>query len=58
MKVELVIGSITVISTMITGDFITDLICGIVVYTASRLFYLYFGKKISTFIDSIKKLLK
>lgn len=51
---EVLIGTITFISTIITGDFIADLLVGIIVYSSSRLFYYYFNNRIKRFINKLK----
>ena len=51
---EFVIATLTFISTFIMGDFIIDLIVGIVTYSGARLFYRYFSNDVILFIEKIK----
>jgi hypothetical protein len=53
-KQELLIGCITFVSTMISGDFFIDLMVGVIVYSTSRLFYYYYNKRIISIIDKVK----
>lgn len=51
--IEFSFGTLTLLATLISSSFILDLIGGLVVYTSSRLFYFYFGKKIQVLIRRI-----
>lgn len=53
-KQELLVAGVTFASTIITGNLIADLIVGIVTYSAARLFYHYYHKKMIRVIDKIK----
>ena len=57
-SIELCLGTLTVASTLITGEFLADLVIGIATYTSARLFYFYFGTKIKAFIGRIKNKFK
>jgi hypothetical protein len=52
--VELILGIITFISTMIVGHYLIDFMLGVVTYSSARLFWKYFGLGITTKIDRIK----
>jgi len=53
---EIILGVLTFISTIITGDYIMDIFVGIFTYTSARVFYHYHKVHIIKFIDWIKKL--
>lgn len=58
LKIEILLGLLTITSTMITGDFFTDLVVGIAVYTISRLFYKQLGYKLNGVINRFKSILE
>lgn len=54
-SVEAMLGTLTFISTLLTGDIIIDIIVGIVTYTLARLFWRYYGPRIVRFLDKFRE---
>lgn len=55
---EFIIGCLTFISTLIMGDFLIDLVVGVVTYTGARLFYRYYSGTIISIIEKLKNKFK
>lgn len=53
--IEAILGFLTISSTFFFGDFIIDLIVGVVVYFASRFLYRAFGASLYSQIKNLFK---
>lgn len=54
-SVEAMLGILTFISTLLTGDIIVDIVVGIVTYALARLFWRYFGPRIVRLLDKFRE---
>lgn len=58
LTVELCIGLITFMSTLLWSDFFIELFTGVSTYALARVFWFLFGSKILFFIDKVKNKIK
>lgn len=53
--IELILGALTFISTIISGNYVLDFVVGVATYFGARILYRLFGKKILDFVIRIKQ---